>query len=232
MLPTEFEAIPNSARLELENLDSQLDGVIASWAKELEAVPLPYRLYHYTNEAGLKGILQSGHLWMTDVFDFNDPSELKHGVSIAARLLKDRAKLGSPKMRDFSAHFEQFSERGVEQSAHYFACCFSTREDDLGQWRAYADNGRGYVLEFETALLEGAFSKLNMSSFPITYDDPRLSTLHGEMVKRVEPLISLEADVHMTPSQLSEYRHALSALFSMHVVRAALFFKHQAYARG
>ena len=45
---------------------------------------------------------------------------------------------------------------GIEQVAHFFVCCFSKAEEDLGQWRAYADNGRGYSIGFDAHMLEQA----------------------------------------------------------------------------
>jgi Protein of unknown function (DUF2971) len=38
----------------------------------------------------------------------------------------------------------------------FFALSFSATFDELGQWRAYADDGRGYALGFDTEKLEGA----------------------------------------------------------------------------
>jgi hypothetical protein len=34
-------------------------------------------------------------------------------------------------------------DAGIEAAGHFFICCFSGDGDDLGQWRAYADDGRG-----------------------------------------------------------------------------------------
>jgi hypothetical protein len=45
-------------------------------------------IYHYTNSAGLKGILESGNLWFSDIFGLNDPSELRHGLGCAIDILK------------------------------------------------------------------------------------------------------------------------------------------------
>jgi hypothetical protein len=60
----------------------------------------------------------------------------------------------------FAQQFESFLiDGGIEDAAHYFLGCFSADSDDLGQWRAYADNGRGFGLGFDTGLLEGAYVK-------------------------------------------------------------------------
>jgi len=69
-----------------------------------------------------------------------------------------------------------FSKRvGIRQSRNYFVCSLSESGDDLGQWRAYADNGRGYVLGFDTTELETAFTQDDQPGYaqtsPLTYDD-------------------------------------------------------------
>jgi hypothetical protein len=224
-------AIPADARAELEKFDQASEQIIAAWVRRLESNRPTAKLYHYTNDVGLMGILNSGNLWLTDVFDFNDPSELRHGVSIGARILKKKAEAGPPEAKQFSTFFDRFEQDGgIEASAHYLACCFSARGDDLGQWRAYADNGRGFVLEFEAEGLVSSFSRGGGSTFPITYRDNELSDLHARIVEEAYPRISLPRTIRMTKQEMSEYMKLLSTLFSMHVLRAALFFKHEAYS--
>jgi hypothetical protein len=66
-------------------------------------------------------------------------------------------------------------------------------------WRAYADDGRGYALGFETAALEGAFCRRKgkpipqHSTFPMTYDDAELTRIQTALVDLIDPLISLRA---------------------------------------
>ena len=48
---------------------------------------------------------------------------------------------------------------GLENFANFFVCSFFKAEDDLGQWRSYADDGCGYVLGFDAHCLEQAFAK-------------------------------------------------------------------------
>jgi hypothetical protein len=46
----------------------------------------PPIIYHYTNDAGLRGILESGKLWLTDIFDLNDPIIGRVSMAIPACL--------------------------------------------------------------------------------------------------------------------------------------------------
>jgi hypothetical protein len=75
----------------------------------------------------------------------NDPSELRHGIFLAQDMIKTvQAKAGHAKylcqmMADLFSH-ENFSDH-----LQFFIASFSRDRDELGQWRAYADNGRGFA---------------------------------------------------------------------------------------
>src|SRR5262245_39760281 len=50
--------------------------------------PLPRDLlYHYTTQAGLLGIIESGALWASNVRYLNDRGEFGHAMGIAEKLL-------------------------------------------------------------------------------------------------------------------------------------------------
>jgi hypothetical protein len=59
----------------------------------MEATEPPPLIYHCTDDAGLRGILETGKFWLSDIFNLNDPSELKHGYSLATSILKKRLQV-------------------------------------------------------------------------------------------------------------------------------------------
>ena len=73
--------------------------------------PPPPLIFHYTNDVGLKGILDTGKLWFTDIFDLNDPSELSHGFSHAVTILNGMAAGGPPESKLFAQQFEALAHR-------------------------------------------------------------------------------------------------------------------------
>lgn len=171
---TALGPIPPDAQNALDQFQAEADKIIEPLVEGLEAKKPPTTIYHYTGDAGLRGILETGQLWLTDVFSLNDPSELNHGFSLMLKVLMSKAV--SPESKKFAEGLSAFSKQGgIRSTGNYFVCCFSAREDDLGQWRAYADNGRGYVLGFDTRELESAFGRDGGSVFaeatPLTYDD-------------------------------------------------------------
>ena len=210
--------------------------ILKLFEAKVEAKPIPKFLFHYTDDRGFVGILEDGTLRFTDIFRQNDPSELRHGLSTAAEAIRMRAAKENPERELFATSFENFCVNGgIESSAHYLVCCFSAVGDDLGQWRAYGNNGQGYALGFEARELESAFiaSKLqptaDYSSFPITYDDKQLREIQKELVGLLLPSLSLSMKLMEKFEVWKEYMTLLSAKYSICAMRAALLFKHEAY---
>jgi hypothetical protein len=127
------------------------------------------------------------------------------------------------------------STLGSKRLVISFICCFSSDGDDLGQWRAYGDNGRGFALAFDTPSLETAFTQRRAkpikqhSTFPITYDDGELRRLQIAFVDFVEPLISLPRTTRARGEALHAYMADLLITHALHVIRGIMFFKHEAY---
>ncbi len=228
--------VPPDMRAELQKFDKEADELIASFVKEIDRSPPPPLIYHYTTDVGLRGILETGKIWLTDIFNLNDPSELSHGFSHVIKILNGKAVDGPPPSKLFAQQIEAFlTQGGIQAAAHYFVSSFSSNGDDLGQWRAYADNGRGYALGFDAKHLEKAFTKegdvpiQNNCTFPVTYNDGKLVELHMQLVERMFHLLSLPYGRDASPEGIREYMSELFVSLSLHALRSALFFKHEAY---
>lgn len=228
--------LPQEMQDALANFDATSGAFLNSFLATVEERKPPDIIYHYTNDVGLRGILESGQIWLSDIFYLNDPSELRHGVSLAVDILTRKAESGPPESKVFAQDFKAFFEGGMQETAHYFVCSFSLDGNDLGQWRAYADNGRGYALGFDANLLEGIFTKPNgivsenNSTFHVTYDDDgQLAFIHDKVIDSMFKLISLPRGKNLDSAIIHTYLKHLSISLSLVVLRAALFFKHKAY---
>jgi hypothetical protein len=228
--------LPEDHQKALENFDAQAEKIISKFTSGINAKKPPDIIYHYTNDVGLRGILESKKLWLTDIFNLNDPSELRHGVSNAVEILRARTEDGPKECKIFADRFARFSQTGMPDSAHYFVCSFSATGDDLGQWRAYADNGRGYAIGFSTTDLETEFTNIeaevaeNRGTFHVTYKDVDLAEMQRQIIDAMYTLISLPKGKGLSEPQLSQYLKELSVSLSMHVLHSSLFFKHEAYS--
>jgi hypothetical protein len=218
-------------RFELERFSREAREIVENLGRPFnEAVPPPI-IYHYTDAAGLLGILKSGELWFSDIFGLNDPSELRHGVSYAVNFLKEAAVGGSPEVGIFANIFEEFWTQGIEEIASFFVCCLSATDEELSQWRAYADNGRGYALGFDTDLLKLSLddNSFPISHFSICYEDKPLRATHSSLVNKVLPLIAGSVQFGLAKDELREFLTAVGVAFSAECVASSTLFKHRAY---
>jgi len=225
--------IPPDMSDAIKKFNREAEDIVNAFLATLEACQPPPIIYHYTNDVGLRGILETGQLWFSDIFTLNDPSELKHGLSFALNILDDKAASGPPESKLFARNLSSFVEQGgAQKSGHYFMCSFSSCGDDLGQWRAYADNGRGYALGFHANALEGAFAKHTApvkKAFPVIYNDVQLIEIHRKIVGAMFDLISLPRGRRLDKSAINAYMAELTTWLMAHAMHAAVHFKHEAY---
>ena len=220
----------------IKDYDAKATDQLQTFLNKIENRKPPTILYQYTNASGLLGIIKSGTLWFSNIFAQNDPSEMRHGLRIAIDQLKLRATDRRPEIATFASAFERFDlDSGLEAVAHFFICCFSAVGDDLSQWRAYGDNGQGFVLGFDTSSLEDAFTKRNgnpikeHSTFHVTYDGNELTSLQNSLIDLIDPLISLPRTIPLWGDQLHNYMSELLVSHSLQAIRSVMFFKHPAY---
>ena len=103
--------LPSELRAIIAALDADLEAIGTAHPRSLDAEPAPDRIYHYTDDAGLRGIIEHGSLWCTDVAYLNDPSEIKYGVSIAADLLNAEASNAPVAVQLFARDFRRYQNK-------------------------------------------------------------------------------------------------------------------------
>ena len=209
--------IPPDMLEAIEDCYKRCNAIVQNYAHKLDAQPAPAMVYHYTDSAGLLGILESGTLRLTDIFGMNDPSELRHGISCAGEILTAEAQRGHPAATIFAEKFNTIMNGGVDAIAHFFAGCLSRASDDLGQWRAYGDDGCGFAIGFDGGLLDMAFIKRGDEdipgnvTFPVTYDDKLLSEMQQKLVGVVIPLIAMPAGRNLGNAAINMFMKELSS---------------------
>jgi hypothetical protein len=231
----QFSGLPADIAQKLAEFERETNARYSVFSKPLLASPPPSELFHYTDYLGLKGILETGRLWLSDIFSLNDPSELNHGVFGAAEILSQKAK-AAPDIREIALLADIFAafRTKLSSSADYFVCSFSIDGDELGQWRGYADNGRGFRLGFDGAALETDFSAANklpstVSTFPVTYDDRLLNEMNMFNVEKALPLISLPRSRAMDKATRSLYLQYLPSILAVQTIQISSHFKHESY---
>jgi hypothetical protein len=133
-------------------------------------------IYHYTDTKGALGILQTGKLWFTERAHLNDPVEIRYGLDLAHELFKISANnRGARIPKEAALHLKGEHHFGLSYYG-FWTISFSRDCDDLGQWRSYADDGRGVCLGFSsekidmTQLAAPLPNNPNSLRFPVNYN--------------------------------------------------------------
>lgn len=102
-------------------------------------------IYHYTNQPGIIGILDSENIWCTDIRFLNDSRELVHTLDFAKSLLEAKAN----KTTEVRAKLyrEWVSQLWLLKDYPIYVASFSEEDDLLSQWRAYC-NPTGFAVGF------------------------------------------------------------------------------------
>lgn len=109
-------------------------------------------VWHYTNAAGLIGILESGYLRGTNYAFMNDASEFEYGCAVADDVLMELQKHHD----DSNLFFSQISKdlRQFTQESEIYLACFSELGNDLSQWRGYSSGPDRFSLGVASAALK------------------------------------------------------------------------------
>lgn len=224
-------ALPPEAAEQMRVLSERLDALTDQLADRAAKVPVPSTLFHYTKSTGLKGIIESGHLRLSDILGTNDPSEMRHGVQYALAALQQAAASGHKGARLFVWRFSEQLGGKIDEISRQFIACFTPCGDDLGQWRTYAENGKGFALGFDGPRLEAAFGHMPhlIGAFSMIYDNEALREAAEQIAAEVLHVAEFPVGKGYDGPTLTAFLRELSIQTSNAILYAAMYFKHPAY---
>jgi hypothetical protein len=198
------------------------------WDSELtkrdEAARVSAPLYHYTDAAGLFGMFSSEEVWHSSIFHMNDPSELSYGLHIAQDALTQLFcnTLADKLLTDIGTAFE------------LYLACFSDDGDELGQWRGYGDNGRGFAIGFAPHLFHPKDRKPEHPAdaafvTSVEYSQSTIEHRNNEATAKALAAFAQIQDAVRTAEELRACMIELSILLTTPLLWNALSTKHQAY---
>jgi hypothetical protein len=152
-----------------EVYDSAVDKIIDRTFKR----PLPPALYHYTNEAGLRGILESRVIHATHFSDLKaDSLELRHVDPLVVRVAQDLWTKATPRwcniLGEFLEEYPRLKIAEVPGPPPHIAC-FCLEADRPLLWRDFGDAGTGYCVGFKMLKEEHEVKIGDAQNFPVIY---------------------------------------------------------------
>jgi hypothetical protein len=153
-------------------------------------------LYHYCPMDSLYAILESMTLRLTSIRYMNDSKEISWLFELAkntiSKVMHSQQSVEEKKLCKMLSEHGDYLYLDEAFFPNIFCACFSKNDDSLGQWRAYADDGRGVAI---------GFSRQFLSSFVTTYRN---------QLKDVEYLGG--SDFSLLKDELSQAFQSLKAL--------------------
>lgn len=157
---------------------------------------------HYTDLGGLKGILESAQLWLSDHRFLNDVAEYEHGRDIAvqavqAALAREDDAAFSDVLKDVLSKLQGPAPRG------YFIASMSKAKDRLDLWKGYGSGEESVCLVFENDFQLGRQAALthlpSIEPIEVIYE-PKLK------LSRLQAVLSIFKDEHARADPTENHR--------------------------
>lgn len=231
--------MPEPAQLPPDLMDALRE--FSQWTekrKENYEVQISESVFHYTDANGLMGIIDSDTLWFTDIRYLNDPSEFRFGRKFALDTLRQAAG-EHPSTDPLVILFCQRMLSGLDTALSAFAMfagSFSKNGDDLGQWRAYSDDGKGFCLGISRRI----FTPSELQDDPLKnsviialgYEADEAKAEQREGVAQAVELLKrpkVRAALDNPPGLWKVFLQQLSVALAKWIYFVAVGFKHPAY---
>ncbi|WP_417234752.1 DUF2971 domain-containing protein [Arthrobacter sp.] len=159
------------------------------------AGPRPDLVYHYTDAAGLLGIVHSHQLWASSAPVLNDKEELRYGIHVI-QLAIDELETEQAIPLSSCQRWREITESDLFTSVVEDSFILSTSSDDdlLSQWRGYA-GGTGFSLGLNNRNLfplrnENGHRKTSFPSLttpgwlPVVYEPSKQIEIAKSVLKR------------------------------------------------
>ena len=101
-------------------------------------------IYHYCSVEAFNAIIQNKTIWLSSVYNLNDYKEI--------HWIKDKVfkKIENSTTKNNFQRYKVFEELYLKQLPNVYIASFSQGSDLLSQWRAYANDGYGVAIGFNS----------------------------------------------------------------------------------
>ena len=109
----------------------------------------PRLLYHYTDQKGLLGIIETKDIWATHYQCLNDTQEFLYAKELVRKELEMRASTARGKERSLLEVMSSALNGPGNEDVNLYVASFSEEPDSLPQWRAYGGSTSGFAVGFQ-----------------------------------------------------------------------------------
>lgn len=152
----------------LINADEQFKSAIMAALHRVPFTDLNQPLYHFTDVAGLKGILQTRSLWASLAMALEDTSEIKYALGRAKGILQRREVDGdSSVLNEIVPLLVPGNSRIIDTlGMKTYLVSLRANVDESAHWEKYGRAGKGFAIAFalKPLVIPGVFP------LPVLYD--------------------------------------------------------------
>lgn len=141
---------------------------------------LPDKLYHFTSvPAAANSILTNREMWASHAYDMNDEFEVRYGSNLVILCLQEQQKRY---IKSNVFQLAEFFEMALERANPYtngfngmpepFVVSLCEDGTSPSQWKEYANDGKGFRLDFETSKAAAELWKKRLVLLKVIYDAP------------------------------------------------------------
>lgn len=135
-------------------------------------------IYHYTNLNTLISIIENQTLYFSNIYFLNDKKEFKYGVELIL------SRIDALKNQGLNSEILNMLTEHTDLLFKYerYVMCFSKNGDLLSQWRAYANNGKGVAIGFDSMCLDKSTDQIIYGEH-INYNEKNQITTIDELIR-------------------------------------------------
>ena len=150
--------------------------------QKLLSSTLPERLYHYTDNHGILGIMKSKNIWATEARYLNDQMEIEKAKKYVQLFLSNlRSNSSTQFSPDEVKLLEVLEHEALATRPGVCVASFSEDRDQLAQWRAYGGEG-SFCLDLSSRLLQECAVSQDYVLGRCVYTDEEAYTIASEIV--------------------------------------------------
>ena len=209
------------------NPESLVPHVTEELQRHIDREP-PRLLHHYTNQHGLLGIVSTGELWATSVKDLNDRKEFEYAKELVDSLISSRIKEESDERK--KKHLGYLRKAAANAGINICVSSWSSRADDLSQWRAYSGTGTGYSIDLKGSTLREFAKAQHFILAACIYEKSAQERILGSLID-ANLAQNIEQE-RLPPPKDDDERFMLEqngGSFAYHINRYASLFKHPGF---
>lgn len=188
-----------------------------------------YLLCHYTNQHGLLGIISTGEIWATSVNNLNDRKEFEYAKELAESLIASRIENESDER--MKRHLGYLRNAARNAGINICVSSWSSRIDDLSQWRAYSGTGTGYSIDLKGSALREVARAQDFTLAACIYDK---STQERVLRSLIDADLAQNIEQETAHPPTNEHEKFMleqnGGAFAYHINRYASLFKHPGFA--